>query len=207
MSGLLQFKRGCNVGPNVIREDQWIVIGASQTSSFEHSLHRNPGHHRNRLRHNRSRGLQIFLKQHGRQREHICDIIEPMPGIIGGKLFVRVEVDTHEITHRVAILHAIQSANGHAARIGVGRVDGESFPFDPIGQNLFLFLGRLRLFQGRHHSGLDIFQGRQPKVLFLKPILHRLELIERNLPLFLPIPVAIKTKLLQNGLNLGLEGS
>jgi hypothetical protein len=45
----------------------------------------------------------------------------------------------HQIANRVAILDAVEAADGDAARIGIRRVDAEGLALNPVLQELLLF--------------------------------------------------------------------
>ena len=65
------------------------------------------------------RGRHVPIEQRGRRREHRRDVVEAVPGVVDRQPFARADVDGEQIANRVAVLRAIQTMDGRAARIGM----------------------------------------------------------------------------------------
>ena len=97
-----------------------------------------------------------LLHQHRRQRQHVRNIVEPVPGIVLGKIVGRMDVDAQKIADGVVVLAAVQPSRGHAA--GIGRrdaVDARELALEPRRDGLARrFLG-LVLFERRYVAALQ----------------------------------------------------
>ena len=65
-------------------------------------------------------------------RQHVADVVEAVAGVVRRELVLDLEVEPHQVADRVAILDAIEPADGDAAGIGILRVDAERVAFDPV---------------------------------------------------------------------------
>jgi hypothetical protein len=107
---------------------------------------------------------QVFLEQQGRNGEHVADVIEPVACVIGRELDLAVEINAEQVADGVAILDAVQSPGGDAARVRIGSVNAERVIFDPFLQPLTIRFRGLAFFGGWHQARARVFQHGQPQI-------------------------------------------
>src|SRR5205823_1421357 len=52
---------------------------------------------------------QVLFHEQRRQRQHIADVIEAVPNVVGGEILGRLEVERQQIADRVVILGPVES--------------------------------------------------------------------------------------------------
>ncbi len=122
----------------------------------------------------RFRGLHVFLEEHGRDGQHIANVVKAVPGVIGRQLLFGLEIKPHQIADRVAILDAIEAADGNATGVGVLWVNTQSVALDPGCDALFFFRRWPPLFLRGHEAGSEIFQDGRPELRILQQVGFRL---------------------------------
>ncbi len=60
--------------------------------------------------------MHVLFEQERRDREHVADIVEAITGVVGRKLFLRLEVEPRQVANRVAIFDTIEAANRYTTR-------------------------------------------------------------------------------------------
>ena len=111
------------------------------------------------------RRRHVLLHQHRRQRQHVGDVVEPVPGIVLREVVCRPDVDAEQFLDRVVVLGAVEAARGDPARIGRrSRVDALQLARQPRRDGLALLLGRLLLFERRHLAAAQLADDLVPLV-------------------------------------------
>jgi hypothetical protein len=110
-------------------------------------------------------GHEVSLHQYGRQREHVGDVVEPVPGVVLGEIIGRREVYAEQIADRVVVLGPIEAANRDTARVCWGRQIGAyDLRVHPRGDQPHFSGGRARLVFRRHLASPDLEQHVLPRV-------------------------------------------
>ena len=135
---------------------------------------------------------EVALEKHRRQREHVADVVEAVAGIVRREIVCRTEVHADEIADGVVVFRAVEAADGHAARIGPGRIDGENRTIDPRHDFLPLVERRLLLIVRRHLPGAQCFEDVLPRFLILHHRVGRRPLVQGQPALLLPVAVALE---------------
>ena len=151
------------------------------------------------------RGIEVFLQEHGRDGQHVADVVETVPGVVRGKLLQGVEFHADQLLDGVAVIHPVEPAHGDPAGIGPERVEAERVALDPGGQLLDLLLRQRILVGRRHDMGPRVLQHAQPELVVPEVGLGP-EFVERHLALRLAVTVAAVAVLLQHRLDVLLEG-
>ena len=162
----------------------------TELSSAIGPLGNEPGDGRNRGRHDRFRRLHVLFEQERRDREHVADRVEPITRVVGRKLLLGLEVETGQVADRVAILDPVETADGHAARIGILGIDPENVALDPVGQEPHLFIGRTRLAGRRHDAGTHVLEHRPPKLRARQQCFTGGKVVQGDVPFLRPVAMA-----------------
>ena len=63
--------------------------------------------------------VEVLLQQQRGERQHVADVVEPVPGVVRRELGGGVVVDADQVADRVAILDPVEPADRDAAGVGV----------------------------------------------------------------------------------------
>ena len=69
-------------------------------------------------------GHEVALHQHGRQREHVGDVVEAVARVVLREVIGRPEVDAEQVTDRVVVLGPVEPSNRDAPGIWWRRAVG-----------------------------------------------------------------------------------
>ena len=115
---------------------------------------------RHRLRDDRPGGRDELLQVQRRQGEHVADVVEPVAGVVRRERGVGVEVHAQQVADGVAVLDAVEPADGDPPGVGVLRVDLEdAVPLIHSSTCADLLGGRPRLALRGHHAGPEHLQA------------------------------------------------
>jgi hypothetical protein len=127
------------------------------------------------------------------------DVVEAVSTIVVGKCRLRFKINAHQVADRVFVFDAVESMNGHAARIGLIGIKAEAAGLDPLFQCLLFRDGWVPLFRRRHDVRTRIAQHLQPKLWIGEDLVFSRQSIECDASLMGAIAVAVVTPFLQNG--------
>ena len=148
----------------------------------------------------------VLLHQDGRERQHVGDVIEPVPGIVLREVVGRPDVDAEQFLDRVVVLGAVEAARGHPARIGRrSGVDALQLAREPRRDGLALLLGRLFLFERGHLAAAQLADDLVPLVAMFDERRARSERLEVEVVLLFLVPVAGEAVLGEERFDDGIE--
>ena len=78
----------------------------------------------------------VSLQQHRRDREHVRDVVKPVPGIVRRKQGWAVNFHRQQIAYDVGIFGPVQPMDGGSARIGLGDGRFVEFRFQICGERV-----------------------------------------------------------------------
>ena len=109
-------------------------------------------------------GADISLQQHGRNAQHVGDVVEPVGRVVGRQQRGRVDLQRQQVANGVGVLGAIQPVHELAARIGTrggGPVQRGAQPADqPLTGGAVGLRNALR----RHHAHAHLADHLLPDV-------------------------------------------
>ena len=116
-----------------------------------------------RALHDRFRGRQISLHQHGRKGQHIADVVEAVTDVVRRKIFRRQKIHADQIANRVVVFRPIQPPHRDVARVRLG-VAVRSFEhrLDRLQKRRHFLARRPRPFLGRHLAQFHHVHHRLP---------------------------------------------
>ena len=143
----------------------------------------------------------------GRERQHIADVIEAVARVVGREVGGEILVEEAEVADRVVELRAVEAADGHVARVGLGFRDGGGEQLMDRGlEALDLSGGRAGLLLGRGHlAGRDLVDDLAPDALIAEEAGVVLEGLEIEVALLEFGVVAIVAILVQERHDILLE--
>ncbi len=152
------------------------------------------------------RGDQVFLHERRRERQHVRDVVEAVPGVVLRKVVRRPQVDAQQIPDRVVVLGAVQTPRGHASRVGRGDpIDARELARQPLGHGLALVFRRLRLLFGGHLPVAQLQHDLVPAIAIVDERLDRREGFEVQLLLVFLVAVTADAVRRQEGLEGAFE--
>ena len=103
----------------------------------------------------------------GRERQHVADVVEAVARVVGREVGGEILVEEAEVADRVIELRAVEAADGHVARVGLGLRDGGGEQLvDGRLEGLDLGGRRARLLLRRgHFTGGDLVDHFAPDAL------------------------------------------
>jgi len=121
----------------------------------------------------------------GRERQHVADVVETVARVVGREVGGEILVEEAEVADRVVELRAVETADGHVARIGLGLRDGGGEQLvDGRLEGFDLGGGRARLLLGRWHlAGRHLIDHLAPDALVAEETGVVLEALEVEMPL------------------------
>ena len=153
-----------------------------------------------------ARRRDVLLHQDGRERQHVGDVVEPVPGIVLREVVGRPDVDAEQFLDRVVVLGAVEAARGHPARIGRrSGVDTLQLAREPRRDGLALLLGRLFLFERGHLAAAQLADDLVPLVAMFDERRARGERLKVEVVLLLLVPVAGEAVLGEERFDDGIE--
>ena len=158
----------------------------------------------NGLADDRLGGVEISLQEHRGNGQDVPDIVETLTGIVGGELLERVEFDPGQISNGVSVFDAVEPPDRHPARVGVGGIERKGLHLDPGHQLLHLVGGHPGLVGRRHDARAHILHDPPPEGVIPDLVIGS-EIIQVDVALGRPAPVAIVAILVQDGLDLPVE--
>ena len=109
--------------------------------------------------------VHVIFHQHGRNGQHVGDVVEAIAGIVGRKVFFGAEIHGQQIANGVRIFAAVEAARRHVPGvrfdIAVGLFE---FTFHVVDQGLHLRFGRAWNAFGRHLATAQLVENRFPAV-------------------------------------------
>ena len=152
------------------------------------------------------RGDHVLLEQHRRQRQHVGDVVEAIPGIVLREVVGGTHVDAEEIADGVVVFGPIEAARGDAARVGRrDALEPVEFLLDPACDRLdVLRVGPLLVLR-RHLAGPELEQHVLDVVDVHANRVGAVETLEVHPALLPAIVVAVGAVLLEEGLDDGVE--
>ena len=90
-------------------------------------------------------GIQVFLHQQRREREHVADVVEPVAHVVGGEIGGGVELDAQQVANGIGVLGTVETPDRHPPRIGAsrpGRLDRGSASSQAVTASYSSSLGR-----------------------------------------------------------------
>ena len=149
----------------------------------------------------------VLLEQHRRQRQHVGDVVEPIPGIVLREVIGRADVDPEEVADRVVVFSAIEAAGRDAPRIRRrDALEPRELLLDPRRDGLDVLRVGPLLVLGRHLAGPDLEQHVLDVIEVRGHEVGRLDALEVHAALLPPVVVAVGAVLLEEGLDDGVEG-
>ncbi len=110
-------------------------------------------------------GGDVLRHQQRRDGENVADVIEAVAGIVGGEVFVGLEIDGQEIADGVAIFVAVEAVGDDAAGVGFdGLIEIVEAGLDVAGERGNFFGGRLGDARGRHLAGAEPLEDDLPAI-------------------------------------------
>ena len=134
--------------------------------------------------------FEVLLQQQRRERQHVADVVEPVPGVVRRELGGGVVVHADQVADRVAVLDPVEPADRDAARVGILPVDPERPVLDPVLQQPAIVGRRLRLAGRGHDPGPEILEHRVPQLGCIQGGTLIREPVERHSALLRPQSVA-----------------
>ncbi len=103
-------------------------------------------------------GGQVPIEQHGRRRQHVADVVEPVPGIVHRQPRARLDVQCQEIADRIAVFGTVQPMDRGTAGIGMSRRGVIEGVFEPRGEGRGARGVRARPPRRRHLATADFVE-------------------------------------------------
>ena len=95
---------------------------------------------------------------HGRDGEHVANVVEAVAGIVGGEAGGIVKVEAEEVADGVAVLGFVEAMDRGGAGIGTGSGRFIKFGFEELYQGRALFGAGSGVAGGRHLPGAEFMQ-------------------------------------------------
>ena len=112
----------------------------------------------NRGPRNPIRRCHVFFHQQRRERENVADVVEAVPGVVGGKVVGSTKVDAQKVADRIVVFGAVEAAGGDAARVGCEVLFRHpQMPLNPIDDRSDGCRVRTRNARRRHLSPAKLF--------------------------------------------------
>ena len=137
------------------------------------------------------RRRDVLLHQHRRQRQHVRDVVEAVPGIVLRKVVRRFGVDAEKVANRVVVFRAVQAPCSDAPWIRRRfTIDAIELMLDPGGDRLPLVFVGLVLLERRHLGALQLADDLVPSLAVLDERIGGREGLEVQILLVLLVAVA-----------------
>ena len=149
--------------------------------------------------------FRYFSSSKRRERQHVADVVEPVPGVIRREFGGGVVVHADQVADRVAVLDPVEPADRDATGVGIVRIDPQRPGLDPALQQPPLLGRRLRLAGRGHDPGPHVPQHGPPELAIVQPGPIRRRPIEGHAAFFQPIAVTAEAIVLEERPDLLVE--
>ena len=120
-----------------------------------------------------SGGRQILFHQHRRDSQDVADVVEPVAGIVRGKVAVGAKLDRQQIPNRVGVLGAVEPPGRDASGVGLHRgVGAHELRVEELDGSCDLLVGTQHVL-GRHLPRLQLGQDELPAIAVARQRLDR----------------------------------